>query len=51
MYPQTIATENRKILSHFLCGGVAASFTMITNQPVDVIRTRLGLFIFEDFLQ
>lgn len=34
-------TENKKFALHFLCGGLAASCTVITNQPVDTIRTRL----------
>ena len=41
LWPETISTDNRKLFSHFLCGGVAASLTMVTNQPIDVVRTRL----------
>lgn len=28
-------------MTHFICGGIAASFTIVTNQPVDTVRTRL----------
>jgi solute carrier family 25 thiamine pyrophosphate transporter 19 len=42
LWPKSIETENSKLATHFLCGGVAATFTMVTNQPIDVVRTRLA---------
>ena len=41
IWPPSIETESRKLASHFICGGLAATFTMVTNQPIDVVRTRL----------
>jgi solute carrier family 25 thiamine pyrophosphate transporter 19 len=42
MWPRSIETESRKFATHFACGGLAATFTMLTNQPIDVIRTRFA---------
>ncbi|RNA37045.1 mitochondrial thiamine pyrophosphate carrier [Brachionus plicatilis] len=41
LQPSLAETENKKFLAHFACGGVGASLTLVTNQPIDTIRTRL----------
>lgn len=41
LWPSLAKDERKKFISHFLCGGLAASLTIITNQPIDTIRTRL----------
>lgn len=40
MWPGSIENPNSKLLTHFCCGGTAASLTMLTSQPIDVVRTR-----------
>lgn len=34
-------TKKLKPSAHFVCGGIAAGLTVMTSQPLDVIRTRL----------
>lgn len=41
LWPFLVETENKKFMANFICGGMAASLTLITNQPIDTIRTRL----------
>ncbi|CAF0904805.1 unnamed protein product [Brachionus calyciflorus] len=41
IWPNLAQNERKKLFSHFLCGGLGASLTVITNQPIDTIRTRL----------
>ena len=40
-WPVLFENENKKYATHFICGGLAASFSVLTNQPIDTIRTRL----------
>jgi len=39
--PRFFENENKKTITHFVCGGFAASLCVLTNQPIDTIRTRL----------
>jgi solute carrier family 25 (mitochondrial thiamine pyrophosphate transporter), member 19 len=39
--PRFFENENKKTFTHFVCGGFAASLCVLTNQPIDTIRTRL----------
>ena len=41
IWPIMINDDRNKIVTHFFCGGIAASMTILTVQPIDVIRTRL----------
>jgi solute carrier family 25 thiamine pyrophosphate transporter 19 len=34
-------SDREKMLVHFICGGLAACISVLTNQPMDTIRTRL----------
>ena len=40
-WPNLLENENKKYMTHFICGGFAASLSVLTNQPIDTIRTRL----------
>jgi len=39
--PDLIEDPNKKIFSHSLCGSLSGALTILNNQPVDTIRTRL----------
>lgn len=41
LWPSLVENENKKFMANFICGGIGASLTIVTNQPIDTIRTRL----------
>ena len=38
--PLSLSADEKKVYSSFVCGGLAAALTTLTNHPIDVVRTR-----------